>query len=269
MNENGNFGNNKDKLPKREIKPNPYKLDANRIRLEQAYNASNMPVAMPEKATQTAEDVAQDMYAEMCIYFHDYDLSIKFEKRDGVIIPVIDAGSFKIAKISDTQFEYLDAQNQKVVESSMTAIVEKMNNMPMSDEYLIEQEMIKDSEIMAKIVLLFNVPEQIELLPPTPMYRHNDDMEYEDDDTQDGAITIVDKDGKKFKIESLIRDTMHKTTDTPAKELSLKTIMVPGVGIVMYNEANNYYEISITKDGSKKVFRSESLEGLAKKYKSK
>jgi hypothetical protein len=279
MNEQGNFSSMPSGPKKQPPVAKKYEEALNIIRkigaqksLEDGYNDEH------------AEDMAQEMYEEMRIYFHDYNLTKEVHTIDGKKIPVIDAESFEIARYGVNDYRYKDNIGQTLQEASIARIVERMgDNLELDStqegvrnqlsKENIEQLMLDDVEVLAKVALLFKVPEQIELLSPTDMFRHtseiadNEDLNYnydlEDDDTQDGEVLYIDANGKEYKMASPLLDYKPKTDNTPSVELSLKTIMVPGVGIIMYNVSKKYFELTTFEH---KTVRANSIEGLKEEF---
>jgi hypothetical protein len=288
MKEIGSFGNDHNSPKKQPPIPNKYKeaLRAQRVEdaqnaLEAGYNADALEVRYN---AEHAQDLAQEMYEEMRVYFHEYNLKIEIREIEGKSIPVINAESFEIARYAADDFRYSDNLGQSLQEASIVRIVERMGDSPEFDatqegvknqlsKENIEQQMIDDAEVMAKVVLLFDIPEQIEILPPTDMYRHNQDIEdnealdynydLEDDDSQDGEVLYIDAKGKEYKIAGPLLDHQPKTPNTPSSELSLKTIMVPGKGIIMYNVSKKYFELTTFEH---KTIRATSIENLKKEF---
>jgi hypothetical protein len=288
MNEKGSFGKDNSVLKKPDSIPNKYKIALQAQRVEDAQNAleSNYDA-------DNADIIAQDMYEEMRIYFRDFSLSKEIRKEGGKTIPVIDAGSFEIARYGVDDFRYTDNQGQTASRESIESIVQSMgdslelNEVQLTiknsiEEDSIEKQMIDDAEVMAKVILLFEVPEQIELLPPVDMYNHtqdyedNEDLDYnydlEDDSSKDGEVKYYDPRGKEYNMVGPLLDRRPKTENTPSKELSLKTIMVPGIGTIMYNVSKKYFELKTYPDTTKtkseqvQIIRSTSIEGLHKEY---
>jgi hypothetical protein len=278
MNEQGNFNSDQAGGKKQPDIPKKYVEALNIIRIIDAHNSLE-----DGYNDEHAEYLAQEMYEEIRIYFHDFNLTKEIHTVDGKKIPVIDAESFEIARYGVNDYRYKDNLGQTLQEASIARIVERMgDNLELDStqegvrnqlsKENIEQQMIDDAEVMAKVALLFN-PDQIELLPPTDMFRHtaeiadNEDLNYnydlEDDDTQDGEVLYVDANGKQYKMTGPLLDHNPKTLNTPSVELSLKTIMVPGVGIIMYNVSKKYFELTTFEH---KTVRANSIEGLKEEF---
>jgi hypothetical protein len=279
MKEIGSFGNDHNSPKKQPPIANKYKEALKAQRVEDAQNALEAGYN-----AEHADDLAQEMYEEMRVYFHEYNLTIEIRKIEGQNIPVINAESFEIARYAADDFRYSDNLGQTLQEASIVRIVERMGDSPELDatqeavknqlsKENIEQQMIDDAEVMAKVVLLFDIPEQIEILPPTDMYRHTQEIEdnealdynyeLEDDDSQDGEVLYIDANGKEYKMAGPLLDHQPKTPNTPSSELSLKTIMVPGKGIIMYNVSKKYFELTTFE---RKTIRATSIENLKKEF---
>jgi hypothetical protein len=288
MKEKGSFGKDNLGTKKPVSIPNKYKIALQAQKVEDAQNSLEN-----NYDAENADTIAQDMYEAMSVYFHDYNLSKEIRKEGSKTIPVISAGSFEIARYGVDDYRYKDNQGQTAQEQSIEAIVQLMgDSLELNEDQLtiknsidqdsIEKQMIDDAEVMAKVVLLFEVPEQIELLPPVDMYNHtqdyqdNEELDYnndlEDDYTQDGEVKYFDPQGKEYKMEGPLLEMRPKTSNTPSKELSLKTIMVPGVGTIMYNVSKKYFELKTYPDTTKtkseqvQIIRSTSIEGLHKEF---
>lgn len=217
------------------------------------------------KDKEILDSQLEDMYEEMRNYCHYYDLSKELKVVDGITVPVINAGSFEIARTSPDEYTFTDNQGRTDTEASISYLVDKMLNRPDIEQEYIDNMMLNDSEIMAKIILLFEVPEQIELMLPADMYRHNEDDYYYDDAEE---VSYTNAEGKKYKMTGPAYEYEHSTSNFSSAELSKKTIMVPGVGIITYDVANKVFELStFATNGDKKTiktYRSDSIEGLKK-----
>jgi hypothetical protein len=279
MNEQGNFSSDHAGPKKQQDIPKKYIEGLNTTRiidahksLEDVYNDEH------------AENLAQEMYEVMRIYFPEFNLIKEIHTIDGKKIPVIDAESFEIARYGVNDYRYKDNLGQTLQEASIARIVERMgDNLELDStqegvknqfsKENIEQQMLDDVKVMVEIVSYFEIPEQIELLPPTDMYRHSQqiiDNEYlnynydlEDDDTQDGEVLYIDANGKQYKMKGPLLDHNPKTPNTPSVEFSLKTIMVPGVGIIMFNVSKKYFELTTFEH---KTIRANSIENLKAEF---